>query len=478
VSPTPIDLSEPRRIHVVGVGGSGMSAIATVLVAMGHTVSGSDARDSAVLAGLRRAGVSTVVGHAAANVAGVDVVAASTAVPADNPELSAARAAGAVVLRRAETLAAICATRRTLAVGGTHGKTTTTAMLALALREAGLEPSFIVGGEVSGLGGGAAWGAGGGWFVVEADESDGTFTELGAEGVVVTNVEPDHLDHHGTFEALQEAFDRFLAEARGPRVVCADDPVAARLAASADCLTYGTDPGATYRLDGVVSSRSGVAATVVHDGAELGRLEVPLPGLHNARNAAGALVAALAVGARFEDAARGLAAFAGVRRRFEHRGEVAGVTFVDDYAHLPSEVSAALEAARAGGYGRVVCVFQPHRYTRTAALWRDFATAFDDADVLAVTDVYAAGQAPLPGITGKLVVDAVLDAGPRRRVAWLPGRSDVLAWLAAELRPGDLCLTLGAGDLTTVPDEVGPLLAVRAPVPSTGPAEGAGPGSG
>jgi UDP-N-acetylmuramate--alanine ligase len=451
----------PRRIHVLGIGGSGMSAIATVLVAMGHTVSGSDAADSSVLTGLRSLGITTHVGHAADHVVGADVVAASTAVPADNPELVAARAGGIPVLRRAEALAAICATRRTIAIGGTHGKTTTTAMTALALREAGLEPSFIVGGEVTGLGGGASWGSGG-WFVVEADESDGTFTELGAEAVVVTNVEADHLDFHGTFENLQAAFRAFLSSASGPRVVCIDDPVAARLAEGLDCLTYGTGESADYRMADVQTGRSGVATTIVHHGAELGRIDVPLPGVHNARNATAALVVALALGASFADAARGLAAFAGVRRRFEHRGEAGGVTFVDDYAHLPSEVSAALEAARGGAYGRVVCVFQPHRYTRTAALWREFADAFTGADVLAVTGIYAAGQDPLPGVTGKLIVDAVLDAHPYQRVAWLPGRSDLLAWLGAELRPGDLCLTLGAGDLTTLPDELVPTVAARA----------------
>ena len=455
-----LDLSDPRRIHVVGAGGAGMSAIAEVLATMGHTVTGSDQAASAAVSHLLERGVAVTVGHDAANVDGADVVAVSTAIPATNPEVAAARAAGIPVLRRAEVLAAICAVRRTVAVSGTHGKTTTTALLALALRAAGIEPSFIVGGEVQGLGSGASWGSGG-WFVVEADESDGTFLELGAEAVVVTNVEADHLDHWGSYEALQAGFRRFLAEAAGPRVVCADDPVAAGLAEGLDCLTYGTSEAATHRMVDVVAGADGVTFWLEHAGERLGPVAVPLPGLHNARNAAAVVVTALALGTDLEPVAAALARFPGVRRRWERRGEAGGVTFIDSYDHLPTEVAAALDAAAAGGFGRVVCVFQPHRYTRTRDLWRSFADAFDGADLLVVTDVYAAGQQPIPGVTGKLVVDAVLDAHPWRRVAWLPGRADLLAYLAAELRPGDLCLTLGAGDLTSLPDELRPLVEAR-----------------
>ncbi|MGI9119114.1 MAG: UDP-N-acetylmuramate--L-alanine ligase [Acidimicrobiales bacterium] len=447
-----LDLSRPRRVHLIGVGGSGMAPIATILATMGHTVSGSDEADSPRLDRLAALGVTVHVGHGAVHVAGADVVVASTAVGPDNPEVVAARAAGIDVLRRADALAALCALRATLAVAGTHGKTTTTAMLAAILEAAGMAPSFLVGGDLIGAKSGAAWGEGE-WFVVEADESDGTFLELGAEALVLTSVEADHLDHHGSLDALQEAFARFLASAPGPRVVCADDPGAAVLAQGVDCLTYGTDPSARYRVHHVELGRTTTAFTLDDGGSELGRLEVPMPGLHNARNAAGAAVAAMALGASFEAVRRGVAEFAGVARRFEWRGEAAGVTFVDSYDHLPGEVAAVLSAAAHGGWRRVVCVFQPHRYTRTASLWQDFANAFDDADILAITDIYSAGQTPVAGVSGKLIVDAVLDARPGRRVAWLPARSDVLAWLAAELRPGDLCLTLGAGDLTTIPDD-------------------------
>ena len=441
-----------------------MSAIAEVLATMGHTVTGSDQAASAAVTRLRERGIDIAIGHAAEHVAGAEIVAISTAIPGTNPEVVAAREAGLPVLRRAEALAAICDVRRTIAVSGTHGKTTTTAMLALALRGAGMEPSFIVGGEVQGLGSGASWGSGA-WFVVEADESDGTFVELGAEAVIVTNVEADHLDHWGSFDALQVGFRRFLAEASGPRVVCADDEVARRLAEGLGCLTYGTSPGSGYRMVDVVAGADRVAFTLEHAGAALGRVEVALPGLHNARNAAGVVVAALALGADFEPVAAALAGFPGVRRRWERRGEVGGVTFIDSYDHLPTEVAAALDAAGAGGWQRVVCVFQPHRYTRTRDLWAAFGHAFVGADLLAVTDIYAAGQQPIPGVTGKLVVDAVLDAQPWQRVAWLPARADLLSYLSVELRPGDLCLTLGAGDLTTLPDELRPLVAARA-IPS------------
>jgi UDP-N-acetylmuramate--alanine ligase len=244
-------------------------------------------------------------------------------------------------------------------------------------------------------------------------------------------------------------------------VVCADDPVASRLAEGLDCLTYGTSPDATHRMVDVVAGPDGVGFTLEHAGRTLGRVEVSLPGLHNARNAAAVVVAALALGADLEPVAAALASFPGVRRRWERRGEAGGVTFIDSYDHLPTEVAAALDAASAGGWSRVVCVFQPHRFTRTRDLWRSFAGAFDQADLLVVTGIYAAGQDPIPGVTGKLVVDAVLDASPWKRVAWIPGRADLVAYLTAELRPGDLCLTLGAGDLTTLPDELLPLVAAR-----------------
>jgi UDP-N-acetylmuramate--alanine ligase len=446
-----LDLTQPQRVHVVGVGGAGMSAIATVLATMGHRVTGSDLRASPALERLRAAGIDVAIGHRAENVGDVDAVTISTAVPATNPEVVAATERAIPVLRRAEVLAAISATRRTIAVAGTHGKTTTSSMLALVLVEAGLHPSFIVGGELNVIGTGALWDDGE-WFVVEADESDGTFLELPTEVAIVTSVEPDHLEHYGGREGLVDAFHRFLAAAR-VRIVCADDEGAARVGTAHDAVTYGVAEGADFRMVDVERSRTSTAFAVEHDGERVAEVRLPVPGLHNARNACAALVAGVSVGADPGAAVRALARYAGVARRFQFRGERNGVTFVDDYAHLPTEVAAALGAAADGAWHRVVCVFQPHRYSRTASLWREFADAFTAADVLVVTDVYGAGEAPRPGVTGKLIVDAVLDAHPEQRLAYLPGRADLVPYLRRILRPGDLCLTLGAGDLTSLPAE-------------------------
>ncbi|HET9442872.1 MAG TPA: UDP-N-acetylmuramate--L-alanine ligase [Acidimicrobiales bacterium] len=449
-----LDLGRPRVVHIVGIGGSGMNAIATVLRAMGHRVSGSDLKASAGLERLLALGVDARVGHGAENLPeATEAVVISTAVPATNPEVQEAGRRGIPVLRRADALAAICATRRTIAVAGTHGKTTTSSMLALVLVEAGLRPSFIIGGELNAIGSGAVW-SDGEWFVVEADESDGTFLELGAEVAVVTSVEPDHLEHWGGFGPLRDAFGRFLESAGHLRVTCGDDPGAAELGEAHGAVSYGTAEGCGYRIVRVRGGRAGIRFAVEHGGAELGSVELPVPGLHNARNAAAALATALELGVPFAAAARGLGRYAGVARRYQFRGERDGVTFVDDYAHLPGEVASVLTAAREGGWQRIVCVFQPHRFSRTAALAGDFADAFDGADVLVVTEIDAAGEAPRPGVSGKLVLDAVLDRHPGRAACWFPSRAELAGNLRAVLRPGDLCLTLGAGDLTLLPTEL------------------------
>jgi UDP-N-acetylmuramate--alanine ligase len=340
-----------------------------------------------------------------------------------------------------------------VAVAGSHGKTTTSSMLALILRAAGWHPSFLIGGDVNEVGTNAAYDDGE-WLVVEADESDGTFLELEPDAAIVTNVEADHLDHYGGFSALVDAFERFLLEVPGTHVVCADDPILARLAGIVpDTVTYGWNDGARYRVVGYEGGRAGSRFALEHEGRALGNVELPIPGRHNAANAAGAAAVALELGAPFDAVSRALGAFGGVARRFQFRGEARGVTLIDDYAHLPTEVRAALRAAREGGWRRVIAVFQPHRYTRTASLWRDFADAFVDADALVLTDIYAAGEAPRPGVSGRLVLRAVLDAHPDTAVTYLPRRADVVRHALALARPGDVLLTLGAGDLTTVPDE-------------------------
>jgi UDP-N-acetylmuramate--alanine ligase len=451
-----LDLSHKLRIHLVGAGGSGMSAIAEVLLGMGHDVTGSDLHPSAALGRLRSLGARVALGHAPSNVGDADLVAVSSAVGATNdanPEVAEARRLGVPVLRRSEILAAIGRIRRVVAVSGTHGKTTTSAMLALALSEGGLDPSFVVGAPITGVGTGARWGSGE-WMVVEADESDGTFLELGAAAAVVTSVEPDHLGHYGSFEALVSAFRAFLERVDGPRVVCADDVVALGLAAETGAATYGTSKDSTYVVETVELRPTGTSFRLSCPEGRALDLSLPAPGLHNALNAAGAATMALQLGVAPDAVRRSLESFPGVARRFQWRGEAGGVTFVDDYAHLPTEVRAALATAKLMSQGRIVCVFQPHRYSRTGDLAGDFAGAFAGADLLAVTEIYSAGETPRPGVSGKLIVDAVLDADPFEQVAWMPDRTSLVAFLRSRLRPGDLCLTLGAGDLTTLPDEL------------------------
>jgi UDP-N-acetylmuramate--alanine ligase len=452
-----IALGDPeviRAIHVVGIGGAGMSAIAIVLHAMGHTVTGSDLRASAVTERLVRAGIPVEVGHRAANVGSADLVTVSTAVADGNVEVVEAHRLGIPVLPRSQTLAAIASLRRCMAVAGTHGKTTTASMLALILVEAGMRPSFLIGGDVNEIGTNAVWDDGE-WLVVEADESDGTFLVLVPDIAVVTNVEADHLDHYGSFAAVRAAFEEFVLDARHRRVVGGDDPVAAEIGWASGADVVGTSPDSTFRIAQLELARSSLSFSLIGpDGRDLGRLQVPVPGLHNAKNAAVAAVAALAAGAPFEAVARALARFAGVARRFEFRGTTRGVTFVDDYAHLPSEVRAALAAARNGEWRRVVAVFQPHRYSRTAELGSEFGPAFEDADLVVITDVYGAGEPPVPGVSGQVVADAVSRSLPGKRVLYVARRSELRQAVAGILEDGDLCCTLGAGELTSLPDEL------------------------
>lgn len=455
-----VDLRTPRRIHLVGVGGSGMSAIAEILHGTGHRVSGSDLTASRPLQRLADAGLTTFVGHDAQQVGDAELVAVSSAIPATNPEVVEAHRRGIPVLRRAEILSAITRAWRTIAVAGTHGKTTTSAMLTTALRASGLDPSFIVGGDLRDLGRGAAVGAGE-YLIVEADESDGTFVELAAEAVVVTNVEPDHLEHYGGVEGLRAAFERFVDQASGPRVLCLDDPGAETLARrAAGAVTYGTDPAAEFRIVGPLPTPAGITFTV--DGPP-GRFEIRLaqPGMYNARNATAAFATAVSLGADPAAVAEALTGFGGVGRRFEQRGEVGGIRLVDDYAHLPTEVASAIGAARSLGPERLVVVFQPHRYSRTEQLWSTFSHSFEGADELVITGIYAAGEAPRPGVSGRLIADDVAASHPDAVVHYVEHLDDVVSRLEDLLRPGDLCLTLGAGDLTEVPTRLLAALGAR-----------------
>ncbi len=451
-----VDISGPLAIHLVGIGGSGMNAIGVVLAEMGHRVSGSDLRRSLGVMRLEAMGAQVHIGHDAHHVEGAQLVAHSTAIRPDNPELVRSRELGLPVLSRAQMLRAICDAKDVVAVGGTHGKTTTSSMLALCLVAAGLHPSFVVGGDLNEIGGGAVWSDDGDLLVVEADESDGTFVELGADVALVTSLEADHLDYYGSQDRLVAAFERFVAAASELAVICADDPAVAQLAQHAPgrCVTYGHSPDADYSVLEPRSARHGVHFTLLGPNGPLGPVTLAMAGLHNAANATAAAATAVELGAEPTAVIGALERFAGVARRFEMRGVAAGVTFVDDYAHLPSEVAATIAAANDGDYGRVVAVFQPHRFTRTRALWQSFADAFDAADITVITDIYPAGEVAPPGITGELVSRAVRQAHPKVDVVYVADRAQLAELLVGTLRANDVCLTMGAGDLTTLPDEL------------------------
>jgi UDP-N-acetylmuramate--alanine ligase len=446
-------LDAGTRVHLVGIGGSGMSALAQVLLERGVPVSGSDLRGGPVADVLLAMGARVLIGHDAANVDGVDVVVISNAVPADNPEVARARDLGLPVVLRADLLELMMAGRRRLLITGTHGKTTTTAMATVALQAAGLDPSFAIGGALH-LGGTSAHHGAGDVFVAEADEAFRSFLRLTPDVAVVTNLEMDHHDEYADLDAYTEAYVGFLARRTpgGPAVLCADDPGSAALAARADgpVVTYGTTAGADVRiLDVQPTTVGGSAFRLVEGEEEVGRFAVAVPGLHNVRNAAAAVLAARWLGADLTAVAEGLRDFTGALRRFQRLGEVAGVSVVDDYGHHPTELAATIDAARqAHPGGRVVAVFQPHRYSRTQAMGADLGRALAAADLVVVTGVYAAGEAPIAGVSGALVADAAAAAGADvRAVDDLGGLDRLVADLA---RPGDVVLTMGAGDITTL----------------------------
>jgi UDP-N-acetylmuramate--alanine ligase len=452
------------RVHFVGVGGAGMSGIARILIARGVPVSGSDAKDSRELAALRVLGADVRVGHAAGQVHGADTVVVSSAVRPTNPEVVEAHRLGLRVLRRAEALAAVMADRRAVAVAGTHGKTTTTSLLTVALQHAGADPSFAIGGSLTDTGVNAHNGSGP-LFVAEADESDGSFLVLHPYAAVVTNVEADHLDHYGTAAAVAAAFDAFArtVDPSGFLVACLDDPGSARLAgvAAADGLavwTYGEAPDADVRVDRLRLAGTRSAFEVVARGRRLGVFTLQIPGRHNVLNATAALAAGLALGYAEQVLREGLALFTGTRRRFELKGAAGGVRVYDDYAHHPTEIVAVLRAAReVAGDGRLVVAFQPHRYSRTAAFRQELGEALSLADEVVVLEVYPAGEDPLPGASG-VGVAAAVDLPPGA-VLFEPSWSAVAGRLAERARPGDVVMTLGAGDVTMIGPETLTLLA-------------------
>ncbi len=444
-------------VHFIGIGGIGMSGIAEVLANLGYAVQGSDQAESANVKRLRDKGVKIAIGHSADNLADARVVVVSSAIKRDNPELLAARAQRLPVVRRAEMLAELMRLKSCVAIAGTHGKTTTTSMVAALLDAGGFDPTVINGGIINAYGTNARLGAGE-WMVVEADESDGTFLKLPADIAVVTNVDPEHLDHFKTFDAVQEAFRTFVENVPfyGFSVMCTDHPVVQSLVGRIEdrrIVTYGENPQADVRLLGVShAGGTSLFSVLFSDRAgqslhEIRNIALPMPGRHNALNATAAIAVAHELGIGDEVVRNALANFGGVRRRFTRTGMWNGVTIVDDYGHHPVEIAAVLKAAREATKGRVIAVVQPHRYTRLAALFEQFCTCFNDADAVIVAHVYPAGEAPIPGADRDSLVQGLRTHGHRRVIAL--DSPEQLAPLVAEMaEPGDYVVCLGAGSIT------------------------------
>jgi UDP-N-acetylmuramate--alanine ligase len=450
----------PREIgpiHFVGIGGIGMSGIAEVLGNLGYLVQGSDVSEGANVSRLREQGIKISVGHRAENVAGADVVVVSTAIKRDNPELMAARAQRIPVVRRAEMLAELMRLKSCVAISGTHGKTTTTSMVAALLDAGDLDPTVINGGIINAYGTNARLGAGD-WMVVEADESDGTFLKLPADVAVVTNVDPEHLDHFKTFDAVQDAFRNFVENVPfyGFAVMCIDHPVVQTIVGKIEdrrIVTYGENPQADARLVDLVPMGSGSSFKVVFrdrkTGAarEIAGLMLPMAGRHNALNATAAIAVAHELGLSDDAIRKAIAGFGGVKRRFTKTGEWNGLTVIDDYGHHPVEISAVLKAARESTNGKIVAVVQPHRYTRLQSLFEEFCTCFNDADAVVVADVYPAGEAPISGIDRDNFVLG-LRAHGHREVMPLQKPSDLAGLVKGLAGRGDLVVCLGAGSIT------------------------------
>jgi UDP-N-acetylmuramate--alanine ligase len=444
-----------QRIHFVGAGGIGMCGIAELLASQGYRITGSDVKESANTERLRSLGIAVAIGHDAANVGDADVVVYSSAVRADNPELRRAEAAKIPVIGRAEMLAELMRLKDGIAVAGSHGKTTTTSLVAHVLDAAGLDPTAVVGGRVLAAGRDPSTtrrGAGS-LLVAEADESDGSFLRLAPVIAVVTNIDPEHLDYHGSYEALQDAFAAFCNRVPfwGAAVLCVDHPGVQAILPRINrrAIRYGTSALADWIATDIGRDERGLGFSVRHEGRDLGRVQLRLAGHHNALNALAALAVAHEVEVSFRVAADALESFLGIERRFEDKGTAGGVRVIDDYGHHPAEIEATLAAAREIHSGRIVVAFQPHRYTRTRDLWHEFTRSFNQADVLVLTEIYAASEEKLPGVEASLLAAAIRDHG-HRAVFFEPDLDAALARLVREVRAGDLVVTLGAGSISTL----------------------------
>jgi len=469
-------------IHFIGIGGIGMSGIAEVMHNLGYTVQGSDVAEGYVVEGLRARGIRVTIGHDAANLGQAAVVVTSTAIQRANPEVEAAIERRIPIVRRAEMLAELMRLKSTVAIAGTHGKTTTTSMIAALLDAGGMDPTVINGGIINTYGSNARLGAGE-WMVVEADESDGSFLRLQGTIGVVTNIDPEHLDHYGSFDRVRDAFVEFVEHVPfyGAGVLCIDHPeVQAMLPKVQDrrIITYGFSAQADIRGENVTPVPGGNRFTAVvrsRDGAErrIEPLVLPMPGRHNVQNALAAVAVAVELGIGDAAITTGFARFGGVKRRFTKVGEVRGTVIIDDYGHHPVEIRAVLSAAREGAQGRVIAVVQPHRFTRLQSLMAEFQTAFNDADMVIVAPVYAAGEAPIEGVDAEALATGLKRAG-HRLVTTTTGADDLAVQLAGTIQPGDMVVCLGAGDITKWAAGLAPAIAALSRLPS-GEREGPAP---
>jgi UDP-N-acetylmuramate--alanine ligase len=456
---------QDTKIHFVGIGGMGMCGIAEVLANMGYRVSGSDMNDTEITRHLAKIGCTVKQGHRADHLGEADVVVVSSAIKGYNPEVEAARARQIPVIPRAEMLGELMRMKYGIAIAGAHGKTTTTTMLHTVLMAAGLDPTAVIGGRVNSLGlANARWGKSD-YLVAEADESDGSFLTLTPTVAVVTNVDAEHLDHYGTFDHVKKAFTDFCNRVPffGMSALCLDDAGVQAILPNLTkrYTTFGISSQATYRARHIRHDGMTTRFVAWRRADELGEVALPMPGTHNVLNALGVLAVADFLAIPFATCAQALAQFEGVARRFTVRGEVGGVTVVDDFGHHPAEVRATLSGARAAFAGRrVVAAFQPHRYTRTRDQLGEFARAFHDADQVAICDIFAAGEQPIDGVSSEALVQQAREAG-HAAITYIPRRDDLAAWLDAQARPGDLVITLGAGNIQLVCNEVIALLEQR-----------------
>ncbi len=452
--PTPFELGP---VHLIGIGGIGMSGIAEIMLRLGYAVQGSDARAGANTERLKDLGARVFIGHAAHQIEGAAAVVYSSAIKPGNPEMAAARAKHIPLVRRAEMLAELMRQQTSIAVAGAHGKTTTTSLVAAVLDAGGLDPTVVNGGVINAYGANAKMGEGD-WIVVEADESDGAFLTLRSTVAVVTNIDREHLDHYGGFDALKKAFQDFIQNIPfySFAVLCTDDPVVQEVSARVEnrrLVSYGLNPQANVRAVNLTSGPDGAAFDVATrsangETAELAGFVLPMLGRHNVQNALAAIAVGLQLGLGEDAIRKGLAAFGGVSRRFTTTGIARGVRIIDDYGHHPVEIAAVLAAARGAASGRVIAVVQPHRYSRLRDLFADFCRCFDDADVVIVADIYPAGEAPIEGVSRDALVQGLRCHG-HARVLTLASPADLPAMISAEARAGDLVVFLGAGDITT-----------------------------